>query len=366
MKIDLSTINAEHFNAKSGLVGDEVCYLISPKDFGCEWNKHNLHLRSALVDADGEIISLGQKKFFNYTEKPDLYPCPDSHKDWTILDKLDGSLLTWTVTRKNNLIARTRGTVSARIHDNGYEIDYFLDKYPKIKTCGVFPDYSLLTEWTSPTMKIVLDYGTEPDIVLLDIISHVDGNYLPADKVDEFAKDLGLRRPEKFKFNSLKDIVDNCQTLKGREGYVLAFNGNQNRVKLKGLTYLTLHRFKAQATLENTVDLFFEYGCPSFSDFQNKLKQNFDEDCAALVLGFCSEICDAFKEIDKITEGFRGFIAKNQTLTRKDIALKILNSYGGEGNNRAGFVFKIYDGKTLDESSIKKLLYQVLKNSVNH
>jgi hypothetical protein len=46
--------------------------------------------------------------------------------------------------------------------------------------------------------------------------------------------------------------------------------------------------------------------------------------------------------------------------SRKEQAQLVISSYGE--TNRAAFVFKLLDGKSLGKEEYKKLLFQVLKN----
>ena len=48
-------------------------------------------------------------------------------------------------------------------------------------------------------------------------------------------------------------------------------------------------------------------------------------------------------------------------MSRKEKAATIISSYGK--TNRASFVFNILDGKTISDEQIKKLMFQVIKNS---
>jgi hypothetical protein len=100
-------------------------------------------------------------------------------------------------------------------------------------------------------------------------------------------------------------------------------------------------------------------GCPSFNDFQRKLKETFDEDCKNLVIGFCSKIVDAYKEVKDIEDGFDNFVSCIQGESRKEQAAKILSSFGK--TSRSGMVFTRLDKKPLNENEEKKLLYQCLK-----
>jgi hypothetical protein len=46
--------------------------------------------------------------------------------------------------------------------------------------------------------------------------------------------------------------------------------------------------------------------------------------------------------------------------SRKEQAQLVISSYGE--TNRAAFVFKLLDGKSLGKEEYKKLLFQILKN----
>jgi len=75
---------------------------------------------------------------------------------------------------------------------------------------------------------------------------------------------------------------------------------------------------------------------------------------------FISQVCDAKKQVDSILGGMDRFVNGIKGLpTRKDQALKITSAYST--TNRAGFVFQLLDGRTLDKDAIKKLYWQCLK-----
>ncbi len=122
MWTDLSKIDTENFIVRKGLVAGEECTLVFPNHIGCKWSKDNMIFRSSMWNSEGSLISAGFKKFFNYGEQPDLVPHPESTRGAEAIMKVDGSLLTVSKYR-GELIIRTRGTVSAYMHDNGPEID---------------------------------------------------------------------------------------------------------------------------------------------------------------------------------------------------------------------------------------------------
>ena len=161
MKIDIEKdIDRESFMVHEHIIAGEVVTLVQPKSIGAKWNKNNLHFRSSVWNYEGELISASFPKFFNWGEQPDLSPVPNSLKNATVVEKLDGSTL--IVSKyKGQYILRTRGTVDASTMANGHELELFKEKFLKSLTHDT-PDtwnVSILFEWVSPINKIVLNYA---------------------------------------------------------------------------------------------------------------------------------------------------------------------------------------------------------------
>lgn len=359
MKIDLEK---EGFVVRPSIIAGETCYLIFPSHIGAPWDKYNLKFRSVIQNAAGENISCGHSKFFNINEKPDLYPDPASHKDWVIEDKLDGSLI--IVSRyKDALIVRTRGVVSVESHETGEEImdlirHYSIDKNPLLNQ-----EYSLLFEHITPFLPIVIHYD-KPELVLLDIIRHKDYFYMSKSFCDGVAKEIGVRRPQYYTFDSIEEIVKTCETLKGREGFVLSYNNNQNRIKLKSSEYLCAHRMKSEiGSIDKVIDLYFVLNRPSYEEFEKYINSKFDFEIFSICRGHVSIICDGMKEVENLVSYMKNFVAPLSPLkrvSRKDAATAIMQAYGQ--TNRSGMAFKLLDGKQLDDEDYKKLLYQIIKD----
>lgn len=360
MKISIKDIDRDNFLVHEHEIAGETCYLVQPNHIGAKWSKTNLHQRSSLWNSQGELISASFKKFFNWNEQPDLVPIPENLSLAFLMEKLDGSTL--AVSKyKGKTIIRTRGTVDATKLDNGFEIEVLKKKYPLAFdiTGSDTSDFTFLYEWVSPVNKIVLDYGSEPDIYLIGVISHEDYTLWNQHMVDDIAKEIGVKRPRRFDYSSVKEMLDAIEVLQGQEGICVYFNGGQEIRKVKSAQYLALHRFKSNATLENTIDLYFELNRPSYTEFEKQLIEKFDYECFEMVRGYASNVCDAIKEVNNIVDGFKTFAEKVKGLSRKDAAVLVLQAYGE--TNRASFVFNIIDGKVLDNDKIKKILYQVLK-----
>ena len=154
----------------------------------------------------------------------------------------------------------------------------------------------------------------------------------------------------------------NVDQWKGKEGVCVYSKNDQSIHKVKSSDYLIKHRFKSEATLENTLDLYFSYGKPLYQEFESKLTETFDYECFEMVRGYASQICDASKEVNKIVDGFKSFVDNQLKVlsTRKEQAQKVISSYSE--SNRASMIFSLLDGKTLTSDQHKKLFWQVLKN----
>lgn len=336
-------------------------FLVFPSHIGAKFTQKNKIFRSSIWDKDGNLLSAGFPKFKNAGEDPDNFPMPKSIKKCEILTKADGSLcIVDFVNGKFN--ARTRGTACYTQLENYKDFEYCFDKYNKIKKF-VKEDFSLLFESVSPNQRIVLDYGQEPDLILIGAINKKDYSLFRQKELDKIAKEIGVSRPEYHSFDSFDEISEFCEKAEGTEGFCLYFNEGQSIVKVKTSWYLALHRMKSElGSYKRVVDVFLEMGMPDFNSFYSQLVEIYDYEIAEQARPHVSIICDAWKEVQKIEEGMHKFVKRIAGLdTRKEQALEITSSYGGEGNNRAGFVFKILDGQELEIDDYKKLLFQVSK-----
>lgn len=383
MQITLSDINTKEFFTRPCVIAGVPCVLVEPLAVGIvKWTRDNLHLRSSIWTMGGELVSAGFPKFFNFDEDIDKdgnyipdkipYPKPKDLRGAEIFDKLDGSLLIISFF-KGEMIVRTRGTISAEdTLGNGDEIPTLKEKY---KTAfSLFEEMrktslkeevgaSYLFEWYSPRNKIVLDYGDEPQLWLVGAVNHDEYSLGTQEELDLIAEKLQMPRPERYSFKDMTELRAVVETLEGKEGVCVYYNGGQNILKLKSAKYLYLHYYKADvSTPEKVIDLWLEFGQPSYADFYEAISTKYDYEIAVYAKGFMSKICDASKELARLVEGFHNFIEKNQlaTMPRKQAAEIVFASYGKE-SNRAAMIFKLLDGKELDKNAIKKLIWQILK-----
>ena len=358
-KIDRTQFMVHHYHSLNG----EIVHLIQPQHIGVKWTQDNKHMRSVVVNYEGEVISASFPKFTNYGENPEHFPVPNSLKHCTVVEKLDGSTL--IVSKYNGqYILRTRGTVDASTMANGHELELFKSTIlSKLQDNNDTWNFSIIWEWLSPINKIVLSYGDEPMWKLIGFIDHTDYSLATQDVLDDMAKKYDVLRPEIYTFTDITDMLQIVDKWQDKEGVCLYSKNGQTIHKIKASKYLLLHHLKSElSSLEKIMDVWLEQGMPDYNTFYNYIFTTFDFELAEQIKGTISRIVDGKKEVNKIVDGMNGFVNNRLRLlpTRKEQAQLVISSYGE--TNRAAFVFKLLDGKSLGKEEYKKLLFQVLKN----
>jgi hypothetical protein len=362
MKIDIQKVDLTQFMVHEHSLNGEIVHLIQPQHIGTKWRQDNKHMRSVVVNYAGEVISASFPKFTNWGENPDHFPVPNSLKNATIVEKLDGSTL--IVSKYNGqYILRTRGTVDASKLANGFELELFKSTIlNKLQDNNDTWDYSIIWEWLSPINKIVLSYGDEPMWKLIGFINHINYSLAQQDMLDAMAKKYDLLRPEIYTFTDISDMLQIVDKWQNKEGVCLYSKNDQVIHKIKASKYLLLHHLKSElSSLEKVLDVWLEQGMPDYRTFYNYIFTTFDFELAEQIKGTISRICDAKKEVDLIVSGMNDFVNNRlKTLpTRKLQAEQVISAYGN--TNRASFLFKILDNRPLGKEEYKKLLFQVLK-----
>jgi P2-related tail formation protein len=351
------------------IVNGEILLLIQPIHIGASWSQDNKIFRSSVWNSKGELVSAGFPKFVNWGEKPEIFPVPESLKDAIVPEKLDGSLL--IVSKyKGFIIIRTRGTVDASKLDNAAELEIFKTEIlPKVaqyidemKWSQETWPVSVLFEWVSPTNKIVLNYGDQPDWYLVGMVNHSDYSLIPQGLLDGCAVEMGLKRPKSYQFRDVAELLANVDQWKGQEGVCVYSNNGQTIHKVKSAWYLVRHHMKSELNnVEKVMDFWFENGKPDFLKFKELVLQ-FDYEIWEQVQGNASRLSDAYKEVQRIIEGMKKFLREQVMVlnyNRRMQATIIKQSYGE--TNRASYLFTLLDGKELDDKQLKKLMFQVLK-----
>lgn len=208
------------------------------------WNEVTVNARGLIVDVrTGEIIARPFTKFFNDGEE-----VPNGYNDFPragrviATDKQDGSLGIGYRLPDGTYSIATRGSMGSEqaIHATQLYVEKYAGKWDGEKD----PNTTYLFEIIAPQHRIVLDYGGMNDLVLIGAVDKRTGRSIPFDQIDG-----GWTGPrtEIMPFDSYSDalltpVPDN------KEGFVLHFVDSDKRVKLKGETYMRLHRVMTNAT----------------------------------------------------------------------------------------------------------------------
>lgn len=199
--------------------------------FEREWNEVTRQCRGLVIDRQGRVLARPYAKFFNYSEHPEgTFDLDDTV---VVTDKLDGSLgILYPLPDGGHAIA-TRGSFASdqALHATKIWQERYAD------TAQIKPGVTYLFEIIFPENRIVCDYGTLDDLVLLGGVDIATGTPLPADELPWDGP-----RVDTFTFTTLADALA-ASPRPGAEGFVLRFPGHDNTlIKIKQDDYVALHR----------------------------------------------------------------------------------------------------------------------------
>lgn len=354
MKINLNSIDRNHFAVREFYFHGETLFLVNPKNpFEVDWNNDNLIFRSSIWNKDGELVSAGLPKFGNWGEKPDLWPLPANLANSSLIEKIDGSLLILS-SYKGNPIIRTRGSHNAAEKENGAEIEILKKQYPRVfnNTNVNSGKVSLLLEWVSPTNKIVCDYP-EPDLYLIGAVNHEDYSLISQDTLDKLAEIYQIKRPARYNFGSISEMLAAIKVTEGKEGICL-YTPSGNIFKVKSDWYLRRHAFKSQVSLNSVIDLFCDWGYPNENDFITKLAAETDYECVKFAEPLIKQVTEAWLKVKAVIRVNEVLVNSMRDLARKDAATILKKS------EYPGLCFQLLDGK-VNPKTYKDLLIKFCK-----
>lgn len=347
-----------YFNIISSVFCGLDCYLITP-EVDAKWNSNNLFYRSLITDKEGNVLSSGWPKFFNHLEKEDCYPNPQKYHDWRIYEKMDGSLLIADYVN-GQLSMRTRGTVSYATQENSKDFELLPEKYPKV--VEFLKDNSHLTllfEIVTPNNVIVV----RPKEIEFYLIGAVNKNGMVVvsspDLTDIWRKIGPIPIPQSYQFNDISDLSKIAQLVKGwkgKEGIVISYNNNQNRIKLKSDWYCFIHRVKSQlSSTKNLIEFYVDKEMPSCEDFYKLIETEFDYELAVQLKSDLEKIWEAGEKAKKYIDHILDVLHDIRKVeTRKEQAEMIKRNF----QENSSFAFSILDGKIVSKEQWIKLINQ--------
>ncbi len=351
--------DADMFTFKEGIVGGDECILIHPDNIKCKWTEDTLKFRSMIVrKSDNHIISRSFPKFFNYSEQPDIGKFPDG--PFEVIAKMDGSLIIWGI-HNNELVHRTRGTFTAETMDNGHEIKFLADKYPKL-IAGIYinPEYSILTEWETKTNIIVINRVNSPTLTLVGVIHNQTGILMSQKELDEKAIAWGVERPPRYYYESMLELISDVDLWVGREGVVIYSECGQYLRKIKSCWYCSLHSMATGIKgVKQVLDVFM--ASPRFTkseDFYKYIETTLDFEIAEKCKEFIKEICLNYRFYLTNIEVIQLIV--NDIIrplgSRKEQALEIQRRFKGIDMQHA---FIYLDNREVEDKLLRKALEEI-------
>jgi RNA ligase len=193
------------------------------------WDEVTLMCRGLVTDDTGDIVASPFQKFFNI-EEGKFEPT----ENFEVYEKMDGSLgiVFWY---EGQWVVATRGSFTS---DQSIKAREILRKY---NTNIMFRHLTFCFEIIYPENRIVLDYGNDEKLVLLGTFDK-NGKEIDVEMWSQYGFDVVKKYDGIKDYKQLKEMVKNDQ-----EGFVVKFS-NGDRVKVKGVEYLRLHKIMTNVT----------------------------------------------------------------------------------------------------------------------
>jgi hypothetical protein len=196
-----------------------------------------------------KIIAYPFDRFYNYGQTG------AAAVDWKtskFFNKIDGTLIILFY-YLNNWHASTKQVIQSEIpiDDDGHTFDQlFWDvmdtKYDFFDLQNLDKNKTYMFELVGPYNQCVVEYS-EPEIFLLGI-----RNNLTFEEEDVYGNNLPFPIPHHYRYDNIDDLIEMVNSKDGKEFEgVVAVDENFNRVKIKNLKYLILHRLNDRASSSN-------------------------------------------------------------------------------------------------------------------
>jgi RNA ligase len=290
------------------------------------WDEVTLMCRGLVTDNEGDIVATPFHKFFNI-EEGKFTPT----EEFEVYEKMDGSLgiVFWY---QGQWVVATRGSFTS---DQAIKAREILRKY---NTDIMFRHLTFCFEIIYPENRIVLDYGDDEKLVLLGTFNK-DGKETDSEIWSQWGFDVVKKYDGINDYKQLKEMVKNDQ-----EGFVVKFS-NGDRVKVKGIEYLRLHKIMTNVTTtgvweylkngEDVLELLKDVPDEFYKKIQNYVKD--------LRYGYFQISEDAGKKFDYMMYG--KYNDKEPITDRKEFAEWV----SSQPKYMSGILFRMFDKKDYSE-----------------
>ena len=214
----------------------------SKAQFDNVWNPVTESCRGLIISRDGFLVARPFKKFFNLSQ---VSPLETPSGTFSTYEKLDGSLGILYKYPDGFKIA-TRGSFTS---DQAVWASAIWDE--RYHDVAVPEDKTLLFEIIHPSNRIVVDYGSRRDLVLIAVIDNLTGRSLPLESVSHLGS---WQTANKHNFNSLDDVTSSPQR-DNKEGFVIHYHDSDTRFKVKFDEYVRIHRLVTDVSVKRVWEM---------------------------------------------------------------------------------------------------------------
>lgn len=229
--------------------------------FSRSWSPESTASRGLIFDTQTlEVLARPWPKFFNWDDSTAPYPPSGSVIK---SEKFDGSMGILYFDKEDNVFkVASRGSFRSEQAIKATEMFHALD-HPQQIACedSYFSGHTVLFEIIFPSNRIVLDYGSEERLVLLDVLNTETGK--PA--LDVFDDMFWYDKADKTLLPSFIDTMAG-DIPKNKEGFVLYWPHHDFRCKVKGADYVALHSILTETSSRNIWQYLAVNACRDLGD----------------------------------------------------------------------------------------------------
>jgi RNA ligase len=271
--------------------------------------------RGLITDLEGNIICRPFPKFFNLSQHDgDKLPLVNWQQEFVCTRKWDGSLGILYPTSEGYRIA-TRGSFTSDQAERANALLEALSIDPRV----ILSDHTYLFEIIYPENRIVIDYGQQECLVLLEIIENSTGRGLPCEIVEVTAKELSCQPTVRYDWATaerLQAFAD--EEAANDEGVVVRF-ADGLRVKVKHAEYVRLHWLLTCIT-SRTIWRALKDGT-GIESYVEQVPDEFHAWVRSIDTGLREKFAECESQARTILEGI---VAEGVCTTRKDYAARFM------------------------------------------
>lgn len=297
--------------------------------------------RGIMFDKKGNILARKFHKFFNVNEIPETSIDSLDFTDCSVLEKLDGSML--SAYYVNGMLEF--GTKAGRT-DVSIRAEKFLNENQQYKLfCHVMvgSGQTPIFEWLDPENPIVIRYS-EPNLVLTAVRNNYSGHYKSYKEMEILAEKFNIPLVKRVDIDSSSpvEIIEAIRKWQDAEGVVIRHNKTGHMVKIKADDYVKIHKIKEQITM-------------SHHQMRLILEDSVDDVIGVLPDYEAVKLKKAVSNLRRQLTNFFDFVYKEGTYAVENIDRKEFGKIGSKKYDAliVALIFNMYNGQKIDIEHLK-------------